>query len=374
MAWTSSWIDHRRVGLDGLAAIDRHVHPDAAEVHAFGVGRVDAEFREVHGAWVRAVRLAPGRARVIRAPEAREARVRRFAGGGLDERVDDRRVAARDVHRDAAEGAGGISTADLGPVLAAIDGLVERRAGPAAIHAAGGAAALVERGEEDLRVRQRHRDVVGAGVLIAAEHEAPGLAAVDGLVDAAFAAGAEERAGGGDEDDVVVGGVDQHLADVHRRTEAHVREGLAAIGRLIDAFAPTGGLPVVRLTGADPDEVRVGLRDRDRADGEEALVLEQRRVERAVGRGLPDAAVGGAHVVDGGVRLIDREARDAARHRGGADRAEVQGVELGRHGELVLRRGTGRGEGAEEERGDEGAVGQGSHDGSPHTGVGCCGG
>src|SRR6185295_765609 len=121
--------------------------------------------------------------------------------------------------------------------------------------------------------------------------------------------------------------VDDDAIDVARGRQPHLRPGLAAVDRLVDAVAPRRALPVVRLAGADPDEIGIALRDGDGADRDEALVLEL-RLERRARRGrLPHAAVRGADVVDRRVRFVDGEVGDAARHRRRPDRAEVQRVE-----------------------------------------------
>src|SRR5262249_4965263 len=155
----------------------------------------------------------------------------------------------------------------------------------------------------------------------------PRLAAVCGLEDAAIAAGAPQAAGGRDEHDVVVARIDDDAVDVARRAQAHVDVGLAAVGRLVDAVAPAGALPVVRLAGADPDEIGIALRDGDVANRHQADVLELRLERRAAVRGLPHAAVRGADVVDRRVRFIDGEVGDAAGHRGRAYRTEMQRLE-----------------------------------------------
>ena len=96
------------------------------------------------------------------------------------------------------------------------------------------------------------------------QHLLPGRAAVGRLVDAALAAGPEERAGRRDEHDVVVDRIDDDAVDVPRLAQPHVAPRLAAVGRLVDAVAPRRALAVVRFAGADPDEVGILLRHRRR--------------------------------------------------------------------------------------------------------------
>ena len=103
--------------------------------------------------------------------------------------------------------------------------------------------------------------------------------------------------------------------------------GPAAVNRLVDAVAPRRALAVVRLAGADPDEVGVALRHRDVADRHQSLALELRLERRAVVDRLPHPAVRGADVEDGRVRFVHGQVGDAAGHRGRTDRTEMQRVE-----------------------------------------------
>ncbi len=249
------------------------------------------------------------------------------AARALDRRVEDVRLAPVHVDRDAPERALGDAALEARPRLAAVGRLEDAAAGPAAVHAAGRAPALIHRRVQDLAVGRVHHDVVGAGVVVALQHLLPGLAAVERPVHAALAAGAPQAAGGRHEHDVVVARVDGDAVDVAGGAETHVGVGLAAVGRLVDAVAPRRALAVVRLARAHPDEVRVALRDGHVADRHEPLVLELRLERRAVVPGLPHAAVRRRHVVDGGIRLVDGDVRDAARHRRRPDRAEVKRIE-----------------------------------------------
>jgi hypothetical protein len=103
--------------------------------------------------------------------------------------------------------------------------------------------------------------------------------------------------------------------------------GAAAVGRLPHAAAPRQALAIVRFAGANPEQVRVFLRDREVADRDQPLRLELRRERRAgVGR-LPDAAVRGADVEDRRVGFVHGEVGEPAGHARGPDRAEVEPIE-----------------------------------------------
>src|SRR5207248_9178659 len=187
-------------------------------------------------------------------------------------------------------------------------------------------AALVAGGEEHVRVARVHDHVGDAGVLADRESFLPGLAGVGGLVKAAVAARSPQRPLGGDVDRVGVPRVDDDLADVLGRLEAHVFPGLATVVGAVDAVAVADAALAVVLAGADPDHVRV-LRVEDHgANGVRAFVVEDGRPGGAgVGR-LPHAARGGGHEVVAAVARVDGEAHDPP---GGDGRAEQSELEAG---------------------------------------------
>ncbi len=369
MAWTSSWIAcaasvsnfsppstvmciptpprYRRSGLVGsMRSCEKYI---GARVHAgdllpvlAAVIRAVESRRRCSWRWARATATPTARVGACRtATPGRRVGVRRRLGRRvargfacipavvgrrpLDERVDDTRARAIDVHRDASERSRWQAVSrEARPGVAAVGRAPERAPRAATVHAAGGAAALVRRREENGGIGEGDGEVVGPGVLIQLEHLLPRLAAVHRLVDAAIATRTEERAGRRHEDDVVVGRMDDDAVDVPRLRQPHEGEGLPAICRLVDPAPPRGALPVVGLARPHPDEVRIDLRHGDVADRDQPLVLEERFEGRTVAGRLPHAAVRGADVVDRRIGLVDGEVGDAPRHRGGADRAEVQ--------------------------------------------------
>ena len=94
----------------------------------------------------------------------------------------------------------------------------------------------------------------------------PRLAAVDRLVEAAFRVRSPEVAHRRDVGDVRVLGVNDDAADVVGVGEAAVRPGLAAVGGLENAVAPTHRVARIALARADVNHLRLRLTDRDRAD------------------------------------------------------------------------------------------------------------
>ena len=99
------------------------------------------------------------------------------------------------------------------------------------------------------------------------------------------------------EGDVGVRRMDDDLADLPLLLP-DVLPGLAAVGGLVDAVAGHDVAADVGLAGADVDDVGIGRRDGDGADGRGRLIVEDRLPgEAAVGR-LPDAAGRRGRVVD----------------------------------------------------------------------------
>src|SRR4029079_17356324 len=147
----------------------------------------------------------------------------------------------------------------------------------------------------------------------------PRLAAVDGLEEPAIADLAPDVAGGRDVDDVGIGRVHDHRPDRVGVLEAHVGEGLAAVGRLVDAVAPRRGVAAALFAGADPDDVGIFLEDRDVADRRRAVGVEDRRPGDA-GVGRLEHAAGGAADDDVGEVVFERiDRRDAPDQVGVAD-------------------------------------------------------
>ena len=128
-------------------------------------------------------------------------------------------------------------------------------------------------------------------------------------------------------------------ADLESLRKAHVLPGLAAVRRFVDAVAVRDRVARVILARADPDNVAVGRRDADVADGDGRLTVELMFKGDAVVNGLDQPAGGCCHPVGGRIRLEDGNGRDAAAHVGRADRAPGQGLDpLGRNGSVGQER------------------------------------
>ena len=110
------------------------------------------------------------------------------------------------------------------------------------------------------------------------------------------------------------------------RLQAHAGEGLAAVGRLVDAVAPGDAVADAFLARPDPDDVGVLLEEGDVADRSRAVLFEDRLPGRPGVDRLEDAA-GGRGDQDLGEVVVERlEVGDAADHVGRADRAPAEMV------------------------------------------------
>ena len=199
--------------------------------------------------------------------------------------LDDHDARILAIHRDADAAVLALGQAvagQLGPRRAGVGALPERAAGAAAVEAERGAAALIRRGIQHIRIERIHRHIGDAGVVVDVQRALPRLAAVHRAIEAALAAGSPHRSLRRDIDDRRVRRVRDDAADVHRGLEADVGPRLRAVGGLVDAVAPAHALPIGALTGADPDDVRIGLVDRDVADRVHRFALEHRRPRHAV--------------------------------------------------------------------------------------------
>ena len=152
------------------------------------------------------------------------------------------------------------------------------------------------------------------------QHLLPALAAVLRPEHAALRVRAVRMPDGRDVHDVRIRRVNADAPDLAAVGQADVRPGLAGVGRLVDPVARRQVAAQARLAHADVDDVRIRLRDGDRADrsGPEEAVRDVAPGHAGV-VGLPDAAAGRAHVVD------ERLAGDAGdrRHAAAAIRADA---------------------------------------------------
>ena len=151
-----------------------------------------------------------------------------------------------------------------------------------------------------------------AGVLVLEQDLGPGLAAVGGAEDAALLIRPVRMPKRSHENDAGIARVDDQLADRAGVAQAHVLPGFARVERFVDAVAGGGIAADAAFAGADIDDVGIGRRHGQAADGGRLLVVEDGLPGGGAIRGFPDAAAGGAEVVSGGIAGDARGGQGAA--------------------------------------------------------------
>ena len=260
----------------------------------------------------------------------------------LDQRVDHVPVLAKDIDPDPPLVALRQPLGELRPALPAIDRAVEAAPRTAPVETPPRALPLVHRGEDRVGVARVHRKIDRARVLVDVEDLLPGLTPVLRAEDAALLVRPPQVAHRRHVHHVRIARMDQNAPDVLRPLQPHVLPAPPAVGRLVDAVAPAGGLAVLRLAGADPHEVRVRLVEGDIADRTGRLVVEERRPGGAVVLGLPDAAGAGGDVEDLRLRLDDGEVGDPPAHQRRTELAVLEVRDGGFEGGLGGGAGRGR--------------------------------
>ena len=308
--------------LEGAPAVVGDVHEHVHRVHPVHPVRVGVELAVVLRVDDDVVGHAdPGLAPVGGPVEAASV----LGGGGVG--VEDVGVDGGDGQGDAAQVAGGEARGDVAPVFAAVRALPDAGFGAARDEDADVAAALEGDRVEHVGVAGVQVHVGDAGVLADLEDGGPGAAAVGGLEEAAVAPGRPKAPHGRGVHHVRVPGVDQDPADVLGGAEPGVGPAAPAVQALVDAVAPADA-PLARvLARPEPDDVRVGGVDGDRAGRVGRVVVEDGSPGGAAVDGLPDVRRSGGHVPDAPVGGIDDDVGDSAGHEGRADAAEPEGGE-----------------------------------------------
>jgi hypothetical protein len=152
------------------------------------------------------------------------------------------------------------------------------------------------------RVPRVEGHVRRARVLVFVEHLLKRPAAVGRSENAPFFVWAVRMTQRRDKEPVRIARVDDDLRDLLRVAKAVVRPGLAAVVRAVDAVARGEVRALISLAAAYIDDVRIGRRDRDRADRARRLIVEDRHPGSAVVGRLPHAAV--VEADEEGIRTI----------------------------------------------------------------------
>ena len=152
-----------------------------------------------------------------------------------------------------------------------------------------------------MRILRIENDVDAAGAVVEVMNFLPALAAVASAENATFGVFAVSMPESGNEGDIRIRGVDDDFADVARVLQANVVPGLAAVVRTVDAVTEGDVAANAGFACADINDVGIGFRDRDAADGGGGLLVEKRIPGNAAVRGFPNAAGNRAKIVS--VRL-----------------------------------------------------------------------
>ena len=169
-----------------------------------------------------------------------------------------------------------------------------------------------------------HVDVDHTSDVVDVEHLVPSLAAVGRLVETAIFIGAIQPTEGPDVDDVGVGVMDRDPPRLERAFEAHVLPRLAAIDRLVGAVAVADRVARVVLASANPDDVRIRLRNRNRADRNDLLTIELVFEGDAIIGRLEKTTRCRRRPPSARLLLVDGKPDDAASHRCRPNAAPLQ--------------------------------------------------
>ena len=212
-----------------LAAVDRLLQAQLVDPDFVLVLRVDVDVVEVERPRAQALAAVDHRPRlagVVRAVETAG------VAEALDHGVEHARIAARDLDVDLADQILGQAIGDVLPRLAAIGGLVDAAltGRTAADDVPALAEALVHGGVENVGVLPVHFNVAATGLVVHEQRLLPGLAAVDGLEDAALVVRPERRTEGRQPHRVGVEGMHLDAADLARLLQAHELPLRAGVG------------------------------------------------------------------------------------------------------------------------------------------------
>ena len=331
--------------IPGLAAIHGAEESGVRDVDSVYIFRVGPDMGEIPGALAEAVVIAnerPVLAAVVRAIES--------ALFCFDERIDDIRIGAGNGHADASERALGNAIAfDALPGGAVVVRTVEAVLGAAAIERPGSAIALPHGGEKNVGIAGIENDVNAAGAVVEVENFFPVFAAVASAEDAAFGVRAVSMAESGDEYDVWIRGMNDELADVPSVLQSDIGPGFPGVIRTIDAVAKGDISADASFAGSRVNDVGIGIRDCDAADGGGGLLLEERIPGDASVRGFPNSACDGAKVIGIGLARDSGDGQNASSAKGtnqtplhAGVRFWINGGSGGRTSGLLRANGTGR--------------------------------
>ena len=135
------------------------------------------------------------------------------------------------------------------------------------------------------------------GVFGDIENSLPTVPSIGGPVQAPISPGRPEWSLCGDEHGFRVAGIDPDLADVPRVLEPHIFPGLAAVDGFVNAIAVGHAALRIVLTCPDPHDVGIIRIELDDTDRIRSLAIENRCPGDAIVVGLPEITRGGGDEV-----------------------------------------------------------------------------
>ncbi len=158
---------------------------------------------------------------------------------------------------------------------------------------------LPQRGIKNVGVGRIEGDVDAAALRILIEDLLPGLAAILRAEDAALFVIGKGMTQRSDEGDVRILRIDDHASDGMGVRQADELPRRACVNRFINSVAADNVAANASFAGSDINDVRVRLRDGNRADrrGHVFCLVGQRLPVQSAVRGLPYAAGSGAEVI-----------------------------------------------------------------------------
>ncbi len=187
------------------------------------------------------------------------------------------------------------------PGLALVGGFVDVAARAAAGQIPGQPPHLIERCVEDARIMRVGHQIDRPGVGIPVEHLLPGVPAIGAPKDAPLLVGARGVSHGGHQNHVGIVRIHDDLRDMARILETDVHPGLATVHGFVDTVAVGDIAAQARLAGTHIDDVGIGRRDRNRADGLRGLIVKQGLPVLAAIDGFPDTAGDRTEIKDAGL-------------------------------------------------------------------------
>ncbi len=177
--------------------------------------------------------------------------------GILNYGVDDVRIFLVDVEPDASDFSGWKPAAKSCPDFTGVFSLVDSALRAAFFKMPGKPFFIICSGIEDIWIGVIDDEVNHTHFIIDIKNLLPGIAAVSCFENAALPVPGKEMTHGCHIDDVRIFGVDDDAGNMLRIAQAHVLPGLAAVQGFINAVPAVGAAGIISFAGPDPDDILV---------------------------------------------------------------------------------------------------------------------